>query len=180
MNNKLSSIINPVKDKQTVTPKGELTTKRINDLVIHKTPPLEDHRGELIEMYRSSWGVHTEPLVYVYQVVARPGSIRGWVVHKKQDDRIFISKGTLRWAFFDDRKDSSTYKLLNIFTFSERNRVLFVIPQGVYHAVQNIGIEDAVFINMPTKPYDHEDPDKHRLPLKNDLIPFSFDDGPGF
>jgi len=54
MNNKLSSIINPVKDKQTVTPKGELTTKRINDLVIHKTPPLEDHRGELIEMYRSS------------------------------------------------------------------------------------------------------------------------------
>jgi len=101
-------------------------------------------------------------------------------VHKKQDDRIFISKGTLRWAFFDDRKDSSTHKLLNIFTFSERNRVLFVIPQGVYHAVQNIGTDDAVFINMPTRPYNHKDPDKHRLPLKNDLIPFSFDDGPGF
>jgi dTDP-4-dehydrorhamnose 3,5-epimerase len=46
----------------------------------------------------------------------------------------------------------------------------------VYHAVQNIGIVDAVFINMPTRPYDHGDPDKLRLPLKNGLIPYSFAD----
>ena len=60
--------------------------------------------------------------------------------------------------------------------FSEKNRALLVIPRGVYHAVRNIGVTDAIFVNMPTRPYEHGDPDKFRLPLKNSLIPFSFGD----
>ena len=48
------------------------------------------------------------------------------------------------------------------------------------HAVQNIGHEEAIFINMPSRAYDHADPDKYRLPVKNPLIPFAFDDGPGW
>ena len=63
---------------------------------------------------------------------------------------------------------------------SERSRALFVIPQGVWHAVKNIGHTDAYFINLPTRPYSHEDPDKFRLPLRNDRIPFAFDDKPGW
>ena len=46
--------------------------------------------------------------------------------------------------------------------------------------MKNIGQTEAVFINLPTRAYNHEDPDKYRLPLKNDLIPFSFDDAPGW
>jgi dTDP-4-dehydrorhamnose 3,5-epimerase len=33
---------------------------------------------------------------------------------------------------------------------------------------------------MPTRPYDHADPDKYRLPLDNDVIPFRFDEAPGW
>jgi len=62
---------------------------------------------------------------------------------------------------------------------SERNRALVVFPQGVYHAIQNIGESEATFVNMPTRAYDHADPDKYRLPIRNDLIPYAFDDGPG-
>jgi dTDP-4-dehydrorhamnose 3,5-epimerase len=64
--------------------------------------------------------------------------------------------------------------------FSERAPALLVIPRGVYHAVRNIGTTDAIFVNMPTRAYDHGDPDKLRLPLKNGVIPFDFDDGPGW
>ncbi len=125
-------------------------------------------------MFRPSWGFHPDPLVYVYYVTLRPGSIRGWVVHRKQDDRIFTAGGALQWAFFDDRADSPTRGLLNVHTWSERNRVLFTIPVGVYHAVKNVGVTEAHFVNMPNQPYDHADPDKFRLPLENDLIPFAF------
>jgi dTDP-4-dehydrorhamnose 3,5-epimerase len=86
----------------------------------------------------------------------------------------------VRWALYDHRPESPTYKLLNIFTFSERNRALLVIPRGVFHAVQNIGQTEAMVISLPTRLYDHADPDKYRLPIKNDLIPFAFDDGPGW
>jgi dTDP-4-dehydrorhamnose 3,5-epimerase len=168
------------KDKQTSTPNGARTSSLITGLTIKKLVTLEDRRGELTEMYNPCWNLHVDPLVYVYQVSVRPGAIRGWTIHEKQDDRIFCSSGVVRWALFDGRKDSPTYQLLNDFTFGERNPVIFTIPRGVFHAVKNIGTKDAIFINMPTAPYNYSNPDKYRLPIKNDLIPFDFEDGPGY
>jgi dTDP-4-dehydrorhamnose 3,5-epimerase len=106
----------------------------------------------------------------------RPGEIKGWVMHKIQTDRIFVSLGVQRWIFFDDRRKSKTYKMINSFTFGERQRALLIIPTGIFHAVQNVGATEAMFLNLPTHPYNHADPDKYRLPVKNDLIPFNFDD----
>lgn len=175
----MSEIV-PKKDLQTVTADGQAVGRTIAGVVVKRLPPVEDERGEICEIYRPSWGIHPDPLVYIYQVTIRPGKIKGWVEHKKQDDRIFISRGTLRIALYDNRPASETYQLLNVFTFSERNRALIIFPRGVFHAIQNIGDTEAVFINMPTAPYDHADPDKHRLPIKNDLIPFAFEDSPGW
>jgi dTDP-4-dehydrorhamnose 3,5-epimerase len=164
----------PIKDKAKASPEGEWLGPRIEDLHIRRLPPLEDGRGEIVELFRDAWQFHPDPLVYAYMIACRPESLRGWVTHKLQDDRIAIVSGTLMWAFFDNRKTSPTYRLLNVFTFSERNRVLFVIPKGVFHAVKNIGKSEAIFVNFPTRPYDHADPDKYRLPIQNDLIPFDF------
>jgi len=172
--------VEPLKDKQMVTADGESVLPRIHGVVIRRALPIEDKRGEIVEMYRPSWGLHPDPLVYIYQISLRVGAVKGWVAHKRQEDRIFMSQGVVRWALFDDRQDSPTHKLLNTLTFSERNRTLLIIPRGVYHAVQNIGAVEAVFINMPSRAYDHADPDKYRLPTKNALIPFAFDDGPGW
>src|SRR5262245_41758136 len=114
----MESTAQPKKDEQTVTLEGKSVRKRIADVVIVQRPLQEDERGELIEVYNPGWGLHPEPLVYVYQISVRPGAIRGWVVHEKQDDRIFISQGVMRWVLFDNRPHSPTYKLLDFFTFS--------------------------------------------------------------
>ena len=172
----MTSTIQPVKDKQTITPSGELTSLLISGLVVNRRPAVEDARGELVEIFNPAWGIHPDPLVYVYQASIRPGSVKGWVVHEKQDDRIYPVIGVMRWVFFDNRAESPTYKMLNDITLSEHNRALIIIPKGVFHAVKNIGTLDAYFVNLPTRPYDHADPDKRRLPLKNDLIPFDFSD----
>jgi len=34
---------------------------------------------------------------------------------------------------------------------------------------------DALFVSMPTRPYQHDDPDVYRLPLENDQIPYRFE-----
>lgn len=168
----------PVKDQQTITADGRSTQPLIDGVVIRRQAPAEDERGEICEIFQPSWSV--QPLVYVYQATIRPHKIKGWIVHYKQDDRIFLSAGAVRIALFDARADSPTHERLNVFTITERNRALVSIPRGVYHALQNIGETEAVFVNMPTEPYNYADPDKHRLPLKNDLIPFSFEDRPGW
>ncbi len=168
-------LIQPRKDIQTVTSEGKSVKKRIEGVVLRSAVTLPDERGTICEIYNPAWGVHPEDLVYVYEVTIRPTYVKGWVVHELQDDRIFVSYGTLRFVLFDNRPDSPTYKLINDFTIGEHNRALITIPKGVFHAVQNVDIKDSMFVNMPTRPYDHANPDKRRLPLVNDLIPFSFE-----
>jgi hypothetical protein len=93
---------------------------RIDGVLIHRLVTLEDKRGEIVEIYRPSWNLHPDPMVYAYQVIVRPGAIKGWEVHRHQDDRVYISSGVVRWALFDHRSQSPTYKLLNVFTFQWR------------------------------------------------------------
>ena len=163
-----------VRDPQTVTPDGASVQPMIHGVAIRRLAPQEDERGELCEMYSPAWGVHPASLVYIYQATIRPGRVKGWVVHREQDDRLFLSMGRIRFVLFDDRPESITYRMLNAITVTERNRALLVIPRGVFHALQNVGETEAVYVNMPTRAYDHAHPDKYMLPLKNDLIPFDF------
>jgi dTDP-4-dehydrorhamnose 3,5-epimerase len=165
----------PVKDRQTVSPEGESVDPRIDGVIINRRPLHEDHRGELVEIYSTAWGLHPAPLVYAYCASIRPNQVKGWVVHKQQDDRLFCVRGVIQVGLFDNRPDSPTYRVLNVFVMSERNRGLVIVPRGVFHALKNIGNDDAHFINLPTKAYNHADPDKYRLPVRNDLIPFAFE-----
>jgi dTDP-4-dehydrorhamnose 3,5-epimerase len=170
----------PIKDRQTVTPAGEPVGRRIDGLVVRRLKPIEDKRGDITEMYSTTWGIHPEPMVYAYQVTIHPGAIRGWELHRNQDDRIFMAFGSMRWVLYDYRETSPTHKLINTFVVSEINRTLMIVPRGIFHAVQNVGTRQAVFVNFPTTPFNHAEPDKYRLPLGNPEIPFSFDDGPGW
>ena len=63
---------------------------------------------------------------------------------------------------------------------SEHDRRLVNIPAFVWHADHNIGSTDAVVIDMPTAPFDHENPDKWRLPIDTPLIPYSFGNAAGW
>lgn len=167
----------PVKDVPTVRPDGSRLEPLIAGVVVRHQAPVEDERGGIVEVYRPSWGVHDEPLVYVYQITIMPGVVKGWVQHEHQDDRLFVSRGRVRFALYDDREGSPTRGRLNVFTITDRHRALVVIPKLVFHGVENVGLEEAVCINMPTRPYAHDDPDKSRLPLVNDRIPFDFGRG---
>jgi dTDP-4-dehydrorhamnose 3,5-epimerase len=168
------SRVQPVKDTPSITAEGRLLGRRIAGLSVTLLRPVEDERGDVTELYRASWGLHPAGVTHVYRATLRPGVVKGWIVHRKQEDRLAVVEGTLTWAFYDDRPRSRSRGVLSVLTFSERNRALIVIPRGVWHAVKNVGLTDAAFINLPSRAYDHADPDKYRLPLKNDLIPFDF------
>lgn len=170
----------PVKDGQTVSAAGERALPQIAGVVLRPAVTHTDERGEVTEIMNPAWQVDEAPLVYVYQSVIRPGRVKGWIVHRKQDDRIFVSIGFARVVLFDARDGSPSRGAIDEICISERSRALVRIPRGVYHAVENIGEVDLLFVNMPSRPYDHADPDKYRLPLDSDQIPFRFDDRRGW
>ena len=169
----------PVQRPSTATPEGHWKTPEIEGLLFRYLPSLEDERGEVTEFFRADWGFHDAAVEQIYRVTLRPGVIKAWSMHKIQDDRIVVMEGSLRWAFFDARPNSPTHNHLVVRTFSERSRHVFTIPAGVWHGAENVGTGDAAFLNLPTKLYDHENPDKYSLPIDNELIPFAFGATPG-
>jgi dTDP-4-dehydrorhamnose 3,5-epimerase len=170
----------PIKDRQTVDADGRSIAPRIHGVEISYLRPQEDDRGELCEVWTAARDPLGIPVVHVYMVTIRPGTIRGWVMHAHQHDRIFIQQGRLRVGLYDARPDSPTHGMLNVMTFSDHNRALLVYPPGVWHGIQNVGEHEAVFLNLPTRAYNYEDPDKFRLPITNDLIPFAFEERRGW
>jgi dTDP-4-dehydrorhamnose 3,5-epimerase len=162
------------RDPQSVTAEGESVQELLAGVRVRRVVTHIDHRGSVCELYNPAWGFTEEPLVYVYQTTIRPGQIKGWVLHLEQDDRLCFMFGDVQVVLFDGRIESPTFESLNVLHFGESNRGLLRIPRGVYHAIHNVGRHDAVFVNMPTRAYQHEDPDKYRLPLDTDAIPYRF------
>jgi dTDP-4-dehydrorhamnose 3,5-epimerase len=165
----------PKKDLQTVSSDGRQLAPLIEGVRIRYVITHADARGSLTEVFNPAWGFHESPMVYLYEFTIRPGKAKGWVAHQQQDDRIFLSRGSVKFVLYDDRPPSPTYKMINELVFTEQNRALITYPCGIYHALENIGTVDALLYNLPTRPYNHADPDKYRLPLNNDIIPYRFD-----
>ena len=161
-----------LKDDASVSADGDVLQERIEGVEIRRPPTHADSRGTLTEIYDLRWGFTDDPLVYVYHVTVRPGQVKGWVAHRLQSDRLFVFAGVLRIVLYDGRADSRTRGRLNVLHLGAHDRALISIPAGVWHAVQNVGADEGAFVNLPSRPYLHEDPDKHRLPLDNDVIPF--------
>jgi len=161
-------------DVQTVGIDGEPVAPLIDGVQIRHQVTQIDERGTLCEILDPRWQVAESPIVYVYQFTIRPGKAKGWHVHRLHDDRIFISQGEIKVVLYDDRDDSPTYGMINEIYRSELRRSLMVIPRGVFHAHLNVGTRDALLVSMPTRGYDHAEPDVYRLPLDTNAIPYSF------
>jgi dTDP-4-dehydrorhamnose 3,5-epimerase len=169
-----------IKDTQTVTPDGKSTSPMIYGVTFKEITTHIDERGSVCEMFDSRWNWHKGPLVFSYVFTVRPGVVKGWGMHKKHEDRYFILFGEMEVLLYDDRDDSPTKGVLSKIYLSEHNRRLMNIPIGVWHADHNIGLKDAVIVNFPTICYDHASPDKYRLPLNNDKIPYKFENVKGW
>ncbi len=167
-------------DKQTVALGGRVVQSLIEGVSFHEVPTHVDERGLVVEIYDPRWNWHPAPLVFAHCFTIRPGYVKGWGLHKTHEDRYFILHGDMELVLYDPRPGSSTYGDICKITMSETNRRLVNIPKFVWHAEQNIGDKDVVVIDLPTEPYNHENPDKYRLPIDTPLIPYSFGNARGW
>ena len=167
-------------DAATVQADGQALGRQIHgvqmrDLILHT-----DDRGTVCELYDERWGWHPDPVVFTYVFSVRPGKTKGWGMHLEHEDRYALIAGELEVAMYDAREDSPTSGMVSSVVLTAQRRQLLSVPTGVWHANRNIGSVDAVVLNFPTKPYDHDSPDKYRLPLDTDEIPYPWPDPNGW
>jgi dTDP-4-dehydrorhamnose 3,5-epimerase len=163
-----------VKDAPTVNAAGESIARLPDGVGFRRAITHVDDRGSVCELFDPRWQWHPDPLVFVYMFTLRPGMVKGWGLHKLHEDRYLLLKGEMEIVMYDVRPESSTRGLLARVVLSEIDRRLMNIPAGIWHANHNIGSVDALVVNFPTRPYDHDSPDKYRLPLDTDQIPHKF------
>jgi len=168
------------KDQQTVTPEGRALRRLTEGVVIRDLPTHVDDRGSLIELFDARWNWHPEPLVFAYSFSIRPGYAKGWNLHQHHEDRYCLLQGEMELVLYDPRPDSKTFGEVCKIVLSAYRRQLVNVPRNVWHADHNIGSSDVLVVNFPTSPYDHTNPDKHRLPLDTDLIPHRFPAARGY
>jgi dTDP-4-dehydrorhamnose 3,5-epimerase len=168
------------RDAQMVTSEGK-SVRRLTDGVTPKQIPTQmDDRGTVFELFDSRWNWHAEPLVFSYCFTVAPGRIKGWGLHKQHEDRYVLISGELKLVLFDPRPQSPTYGEVCEIWLTERDRKIVNIPRFVWHADHNVSSRDAFVVNFPTMAYDHKNPDKFRLPVDTDLIPYKFNDQRGW
>jgi len=165
----------PTRDHQTVTSEGEPLHDLPAGSSLRDTRTHVDDRGTVFELYDSRWDWHPAPMVFSYCFTVRPEKVKGWGVHREHEDRYVLMFGEAKVVLYDGRADSPTFALVSEVHLTEYRRQLLSIPVGVWHATENLGDKDLVIANFPTMPYDHANPDKFRLPLDTDQIPYRFE-----
>ncbi len=145
----------------------------IEGVKIKKLKVIPDERGWLMEMLRCD-DPFFQKFGQVYLTVAYPGVVKGWHYHRKQTDHFTVVSGMLKVVLYDDREGSPTRGEINEFFMGEHNPMLLVIPPLVLHGMKGIGTKPGYLVNVPTEPYDYENPDEFRVHPHDNDIPYDW------
>ena len=147
---------------ELITLANKDSVKLIKDVAIHPYKVNEDSSGILVETMRKDWadvyGDDREFFMQYYSETAS-GLARDedvWHYHPTtQDDRFSVVKGEIVVAIADNRQDSPTKGLLNLYYINARkNPYVILIPRRTLHGFMVVSKEPAILINFPTGLYN--------------------------
>jgi dTDP-4-dehydrorhamnose 3,5-epimerase len=145
----------------------------IDGVKTKKLRVIPDERGRLMEILRGDDEIFLG-FGQVYMTTTYPGVVKAWHKHEKQTDNVACLAGMLKLVLCDGRKGSKTEGQIDQFYVGVHNPLLVQIPAGVYHGWKCVSEEEAIVVNVPTRAYDHGEPDEQRLDPHSDKIPYDW------
>ena len=145
----------------------------IKGVVVKKLKLIPDERGRLMEILRCDDKLFKK-FGQVYITTAYPNVVKAWHYHKKQTDNFTCVKGKIKLVLFDARKKSRTFGQINEFFLSLEEPKLVQIPPNVFHGFKCVSPEEAMAINVPTRPYNRRNPDEYRVDPFDNNIPYNW------
>jgi dTDP-4-dehydrorhamnose 3,5-epimerase len=145
----------------------------IHDVVVKRLITHSDDRGYLREILRADDGLLRH---FGQTSVTRtyPGVIKAFHWHEDQDDIWYVADGMARVVLYDRRPESPTYRQTQVVYAGEDNPVSILIPTGIAHGYQVLGVKPVLLFYHVTKPYDPRNPDEQRIPFDDPEIGFDW------
>jgi dTDP-4-dehydrorhamnose 3,5-epimerase len=137
----------------------------VKDVLLYPLKINNDESGVLVETLRKDWpqiyGPGREFFMQYYSVtdsgVARDEDV--WHYHPTyQEDRFLVAQGKIVVAVADNREDSSTKGLLNLFLMEAYNNpYILLIPKRTLHGFMVVSKEKGILLNYPTGLYNPDE-----------------------
>jgi len=153
--------------------------KLIRDILLYPLKINKDKSGILVETLRTDWqgvyGKGREFFMQYYSVtasgIARDEDV--WHYHPTvQEDRFLLTQGAIVTAVADNRHDSKTFGLLNLFYMrADVDPYILLIPKNTLHAFLAVSKESTVLLNFPTALYNQKE--EIRIPYSEAKIKLS-------
>lgn len=145
----------------------------IDDVFIYPLKINKDASGVLVETLCKDWpGIYGKGREFAmqYYSVTESGKARDedvWHYHPTfQEDRFLVAAGAIIVAVADNRRDSKTYGLLNLFYMqADKDPYILLIPKRTLHGFMVVSEKPAILLNYPTGLYDPAE--EGRLPYKD-------------
>jgi len=138
----------------------------LKDLVVHK-----DERGALFEILRND-SPEFKAFGQTYITVCKPGWVKGWHYHLKQQDYFCVLRGKAKIVLFDRREGSATKNEINEFELNAEKPQALVIPVGIVHGFECLSENEAWIMNVPNQLYNYKQPDEYRITLDSQEVPY--------
>ena len=136
--------------------------KLIDGILMYPLKVNQDESGALVETLRKDWkdiyGEDREFFMQYYSVtnsgIARDENV--WHLHPTyQEDRFLVAGGAIVTAVADNREDSPTNGMLNLFYMKAvEDPYILLIPKGTLHGFLVVSKEQAILLNFPTGLYN--------------------------
>jgi dTDP-4-dehydrorhamnose 3,5-epimerase len=145
----------------------------IDGVKIKKLIKHPDSRGFFIEILRNDDKL-LKKFGQTSYTFTRPGIIKAFHWHKKQDDLWFVATGSAQVVLYDLRKKSKTHKKTQVILTGEDKPLLIVIPKGVAHGYKVLGSKPVCLFYHTTESYNAKKPDEGRISHDDKSIGFNW------
>lgn len=145
----------------------------IHDVVIKKLSTHSDDRGFFRELLRDDDHLMQR---FGQSAVTKsyPGVIKAFHWHQQQDDVWSVIDGMARVVLYDRRVDSPTGGVTQVIYAGEDNPVVILIPAGIAHGYQVLGVKPVLLIYHVTQAYNPKEPDEQRIAFDDPEIGFDW------
>lgn len=133
----------------------------VKDILMYPLKVNRDESGILVETLRTDskeiYGKNREFAMQYFSVtesgIARDEEV--WHSHPQQEDRFLVAQGEIMVAVADNRRDSKTFGVLNLFHMkADTDPYILLIPKGTLHGFLVVSNTPAVLLNFPTFLYN--------------------------
>lgn len=146
----------------------------IHDVIITPLKKIPDERGMIMHFLKSS-DSNFNSFGEIYFATAYPGVIKGWHLHKRQEQNYCVVHGMIKLVLFDNRSDSKSQGIIQEIFLGEDNYCSVKIPFGIINGWKCIGDKTAILANCSDLPHQKDemeriDPFKNNIPYNWNII----------